>query len=309
MSKRSISPSILDSGTSKNDSITTEPVAIPSKRFKALDNIGNDFEENNTHHHQDNHADRSLLKQSNNNAIEGELTKFINQLLIVKSNVDTTLPRLFTRHQLYVVTDEDNNGIAALDATNIDRTIDRLFKSGHFVGLSVGAEEEEQAIMRSTDFNQLIQKACSRPSTSADCREALESLGKAATSGALFECLLNEQTLRRYLKNADEQLSLLVASGFLVTMGSDTYGLSIPNIGRFAVQLRNGRRELAQWLRRRRYRQAPMDQVVGKQLRRATLIQNQYLVWDMLGADQIEKFNTASGLFIRLTDKGERLCK
>lgn len=81
-------------------------------------------------------------------------------------------------------------------------------------------------------------------------------LSQVASQGLLFEGYIDKHAINHHLKIKDTQLSLLVTAGFLVTLDANRCALTVPNMGRFAIQLRNGRRELAQWLRRRRYRQA-----------------------------------------------------
>ncbi|RKP26937.1 hypothetical protein SYNPS1DRAFT_27387 [Syncephalis pseudoplumigaleata] len=286
----------------------------------------------------DNGDGRPKRSKTADNSVEDGLTTAIDLLLDNRisphatanaRNAAASLPRLFTQHQLYIAIHE-GEATPTIDATDIDRTVDRLCRRGHFVRLSVGAnnddDDDDQVLMRLVDFDATVQAACRKSSTSDDCRATLASM---AGSGLLFEGHVDVHALQRHhsqpLRIADDQLGQLVAVGFLVTLDAHRHALTIPTMGRFAIQLRNGRRELAQWLRRRRNQQAPMKQVIEKRLRRATFIHNQFLVWDMLGNDQLTKyvldmaahslahcrarFDTASGWFLRLTDKGSRLCR
>ncbi|KAI8049089.1 hypothetical protein BDF22DRAFT_746486 [Syncephalis plumigaleata] len=274
---------------------TEQAIEDHSKRFKSTDitvehqsqnnNNDNDNDNNGKRHHDPN-SHVSLVRQCDNTEIEGELAGTIDLIL---------------SHPSGELQEESD-----IDATDIDRTI-----RWTFIRLNVGADHanDDQVMMRFVDFTATIQRAIRRSGTSNDCQIALDMLNRAASQGLLFEGYIDEHIIHHHLKITDTQLSLLVTAGFLVTLDASRHALTVPNMGRFAIQLRNGRRELAQWLRRRRYRQAPFKQVLEKQLRRATLISNQYLVWSMLGNDQIAKFNTASGWFLRLTDKGDRLCQ
>ncbi|RKP07270.1 serine-threonine protein kinase 19 [Thamnocephalis sphaerospora] len=226
------------------------------------------------------------------------------------------LPRVFLRHQLYV------HNVA--DARTVNVTMDRLCNRGHLLCFPIGdAGFDDMAMMRSTDYAQLLanasaQAAVSMPASSGDnvfCR-----LEHAVRDGAFTSVQIAAADLHRQLGASDDdaapasgcsvmlddQLTKLVAAGFLVTLGPTTYALAAPGLGRLALQLTRGRRELLQWLRRRRYKEAPLRQAEEKRMRFATLLDNRYIVCDLIGSGMVERFHTTSGWFLRLSSKGER---
>ncbi|CAB75777.1 Serine/threonine-protein kinase mug51 [Schizosaccharomyces pombe] len=126
--------------------------------------------------------------------------------------------------------------------------------------------------------------------------------------------LLIENPLPSYtseeLKFNWEERRLLISMGFLILAGTDSYGISLPNLGIFTHILRNSRNDLSNYLKKRPYREVIESSLYNRNVSVACKKKNEaFFGWkfrlcDAIGAGLVDSFMTTCGRAFRLTKKG-----
>ncbi|CAL8099942.1 unnamed protein product [Calicophoron daubneyi] len=107
-----------------------------------------------------------------------------------------------------------------------------------------------------------------------------------------------KQTLSNYF--TDKEISLLVQCGALTIRSPGCWWISAPSAGRFLTAYRNGQDAILRILRRKRFKELLLSDIVNRDLGKKIVLGASYHVLAHIGAGTLISVPTSSGPLVRL---------
>ncbi|CAO0799116.1 unnamed protein product [Mucor circinelloides] len=218
---------------------------------------------------------------------------------LIKINPRSSIPICFV-HQIYSILPNNN--------TVTDRELQQAFTSGSWRKFHIiGALDDEYVLMKTADYRNMIDHAKQQCPLEVD-NSIYDKFKDIVTCDEKFnQVSVTKQALMEACHFNEPNISQLVSSGLLIPhhIQMDVYWFSIHNQGSFMSSLSNGRLQILRILKRRSTKDIMEKLLKQKKLNKSSF-SIEFLLHDLIGSGRVERFTTAMGDLIRLTNKGEK---
>ncbi|XP_063095238.1 inactive serine/threonine-protein kinase 19 isoform X2 [Cavia porcellus] len=150
---------------------------------------------------------------------------------------------------------------------------------------------------RTAADRQLVLKAC-------DGRPCVVAVQKFLTS-VLPTCgdlSFQQDQMMKTFGFRDSEITQLVNAGVLTVRDAGSWWLAVPGAGRFIKYFVKGRQAVLGMVRRAKYRELHLSELLGRRAPAAVRLGLAYHVHDLIGAQLVDCISTTSGTLLRLPE-------
>ncbi|KAI8643894.1 serine-threonine protein kinase 19-domain-containing protein [Parasitella parasitica] len=218
---------------------------------------------------------------------------------LIKINPKSTIPACFI-HQIYSILPNRN--------TLTDRELQKAFVDGSWRKFHIiGALDDEYILMKTLDYCNMIDHAKQKCAIEGDVSIYDKFKHAIMHDSGYNQVSITKETLVESCHFSEQNISQLVASGLLIPhhIQMGVFWFSVHNQGSFMSSLSNGRLQILRILKRRSTKDIMEKLLKQKKLNKSSFGM-EFLMHDLIGSGRVERFATAMGDLIRLTNKGEK---
>ncbi|ORX81143.1 hypothetical protein K493DRAFT_412032 [Basidiobolus meristosporus CBS 931.73] len=197
-------------------------------------------------------------------------------------------------HQLYSI---------VTNPTAIDKEIVQLCQEGKLRKLKIGDFQDEYGLMVMSDYIQEINKVKENLAASLKPVEFLDRFCKLILGVKCMDVSITRNGLTEYMEASEEDVTELIAAGFLTIGNANTFHFCVRNAGLFISNFTKGRKEIMRSLKRRKYKELLEKQLEARKIL-GTEFSVKFHLLDLIGSGRCESIGTTSGELIKLTKKG-----
>uniref|UniRef100_A0A5K3FBF8 Serine/threonine-protein kinase 19 n=1 Tax=Mesocestoides corti TaxID=53468 RepID=A0A5K3FBF8_MESCO len=168
-----------------------------------------------------------------------------------------------------------------------------LQSSSKYQLLNLFDDEFSIAIVREDDFVKCFESVCSNS-------ENTELIDRFITYLRATHPYLHVEGLSIRASFSDKEISALIHLGALLIKSSDSWWIGFPQLGRFRTAYRSCLQEFKGSLRRARFQELLLCDLLRRKWRQKANLGPLYFVIDQIGAGTITCHETSSGQLIRL---------
>ncbi|KAM6182390.1 inactive serine/threonine-protein kinase 19 [Erethizon dorsatum] len=201
---------------------------------------------------------------------------------------EDALPPIALRSQVYSLVP---------DRTVADRQLKELQEQGEIRIVQLGFDSDAHGIIFTEDYRTRVLKACdSRP-----CAGAVQKF-LASVLPACGDLSFQQDQMMQTFGFTDSEITHLVNAGVLTVRDAGSWWLAVPGAGRFVKCFVKGRRAVLGMVRKARYRELLLSELLGRRAPAAVRLGLAYHVHDLIGAQLVDCISTTSGALLRLPE-------
>lgn len=201
---------------------------------------------------------------------------------------EDALPPIVLRSQVYSLVP---------DRTAADRQLRELQEQGEIRVVQLGFDLDAHGIIFTEDYRTRVLKAC-------DGRPCVVAVQKFLTS-VLPTCgdlSFQQDQMMKTFGFRDSEITQLVNAGVLTVRDAGSWWLAVPGAGRFIKYFVKGRQAVLGMVRRAKYRELHLSELLGRRAPAAVRLGLAYHVHDLIGAQLVDCISTTSGTLLRLPE-------
>ncbi|XP_039632185.1 serine/threonine-protein kinase 19-like [Polypterus senegalus] len=199
-----------------------------------------------------------------------------------------TLPPIILKHQLYSLTK---------DRTLVDRQVSELKDKGEILIFQMGFDPESFAIVFTEDYKAKALAAESGQQTFGTVQKFFDTVLKSCS-----DLSFNKEKMLKEFLFRDHEITQLVKSGVLTVRDAGSWWLAIPNSGRFAKYLIQGRKAVLGMIKKTKYNEVLRRDLEGRKMTSQVKLGIHYHIHDLIGAELVDCIPTTTGTLLRVAD-------
>ncbi|XP_038197817.1 serine/threonine-protein kinase 19 isoform X1 [Arvicola amphibius] len=201
---------------------------------------------------------------------------------------EDALPPIALRSQVYSLVP---------DRTVADLQLKELQERGEIKIIQLGFDLDAHGIVFTEDYKTRVLKACDgRP-----CAAAVQKF-LASVLPACGDLSLQQDQMTQTYGFRDSEITHLVNAGVLTVRDAGSWWLAVPGAGRFIKCFVKGRQTVLSMVRKAKYRELLLSELLGRRPPSAVRLGLAYHVHDLIGAQLVDCVPTSSGTLLRLPD-------
>ncbi|XP_059137267.1 serine/threonine-protein kinase 19 isoform X2 [Peromyscus eremicus] len=200
---------------------------------------------------------------------------------------EDALPPIALRSQVYSLLP---------DRTVADLQLE-LQERGEIKVIQLGFDLDAHGIIFTEDYRTRVLKACDgRP-----CAAAVQKF-LASVLPACGDLSFQQDQMTQTYGFRDPEITHLVNAGVLTVRDAGSWWLAVPGAGRFIKCFVKGRQAVLSMVRKAKYRELLLSELLGRRPPSAVRLGLAYHVHDLIGAQLVDCVPTSSGTLLRLPD-------
>uniref|UniRef100_A0A8C8TNA6 Serine/threonine kinase 19 n=1 Tax=Peromyscus maniculatus bairdii TaxID=230844 RepID=A0A8C8TNA6_PERMB len=201
---------------------------------------------------------------------------------------EDALPPIALRSQVYSLLP---------DRTVADLQLKELQERGEIKVIQLGFDLDAHGIIFTEDYRTRVLKACDgRP-----CAGAVQKF-LASVLPASGDLSFQQDQMTQTYGFRDPEITHLVNAGVLTVRDAGSWWLAVPGAGRFIKCFVKGRQAVLSMVRKAKYRELLLSELLGRRPPSAVRLGLAYHVHDLIGAQLVDCVPTSSGTLLRLPD-------
>uniref|UniRef100_A0A2K6F9V4 Serine/threonine kinase 19 n=1 Tax=Propithecus coquereli TaxID=379532 RepID=A0A2K6F9V4_PROCO len=205
---------------------------------------------------------------------------------------EDALPPIVLRSQVYSLVP---------DRTVADRQLKELQEQGEIRIIQLGFDLDAHGIIFTEDYRTrvgvTVLKAC-------DGRPYAGAVQKFLTLvlPACGDLSFQQDQMTQTFGFRDSEITHLVNAGVFNVRDAGSWWLAVPGAGRFIKYFVKGRRAVLGMVRKAKYRELLLSELLGRRAPAAVRLGLSYHVHDLIGAQLVDRISTTSGTLLRLPE-------
>lgn len=172
-----------------------------------------------------------------------------------------------------------------------------LQERGEIKVIQLGFDLDAHGIIFTEDYRTRVLKACDgRP-----CAGAVQKF-LASVLPASGDLSFQQDQMTQTYGFRDPEITHLVNAGVLTVRDAGSWWLAVPGAGRFIKCFVKGRQAVLSMVRKAKYRELLLSELLGRRPPSAVRLGLAYHVHDLIGAQLVDCVPTSSGTLLRLPD-------
>ncbi|XP_058410703.1 serine/threonine-protein kinase 19 isoform X1 [Diceros bicornis minor] len=188
----------------------------------------------------------------------------------------------------------------ALPRSPIAQTLSRqkeLQEQGEIRIIQLGFDLDAHGIIFTEDYRTRVLKACDGRSYAAAVQKFL-----ASVLPACGDLSFQQDQMTQTFGFRDPEITQLVNAGVLTVRDAGSWWLAVPGAGRFIKYFVKGRQAVLGMVRKAKYRELLLSELLGRRAPAAVRLGLAYHVHDLIGAQLVDCVSTTSGTLLRLPE-------
>uniref|UniRef100_A0A8C5P0X9 Serine/threonine kinase 19 n=1 Tax=Jaculus jaculus TaxID=51337 RepID=A0A8C5P0X9_JACJA len=199
---------------------------------------------------------------------------------------EDTLPPIVLRSQVYSLLP---------DRTVADRQLKALQERGEVRAIQLGFDSDSHGVVFTEDYTVL--KACAGRPYAGAVQKFL-----AAVLPACGDLSFQQDQMTQTFGFKDPEITHLISAGVLTVRDAGSWWLAVPGAGRFIKCFIKGRQAVLGMIRKAKYRELLLSELLGRRPPSAVRLGLAYHVHDLIGAQLVDCVSTTSGTLLRLPE-------
>ncbi|XP_028911225.1 serine/threonine-protein kinase 19 [Ornithorhynchus anatinus] len=202
---------------------------------------------------------------------------------------EDALPPLVLKTQIYSLVP---------DRTAADRQLNELREQGEVRLFQLGFDADAQGVIFTEDFKTKALAASGGRRCEGTVRRFLDSVLPACG-----DLSFQQEQMAQTFGFRDQEITQLVNAGILTVRDAGSWWLAVPGAGRFVKVFVKGRQAVLGMIRKARYRQLLLAEVLSRRRAPAAVpLGLAYHIHDLIGAQLVDCVPTTSGTLLRLPE-------
>ncbi|XP_058933478.1 inactive serine/threonine-protein kinase 19 isoform X2 [Kogia breviceps] len=201
---------------------------------------------------------------------------------------EDALPPIALRSQVYSLVP---------DRTVADRQLKALQEQGEIRIIQLGFDLDAQGIIFTEDYRTRVLKACDGRPYAGAVQKFLASVLPACS-----DLSFQQDQMTQTFGFRDPEITQLVNAGVLTVRDAGSWWLAVPGAGRFIKYFVKGRQAVLGMVRKAKYRELLLSELLGRRAPAAARLGLTYHVHDLIGAQLVDCVSTTSGTLLRLPE-------
>ncbi|XP_039738911.1 winged helix repair factor 1 isoform X6 [Pteropus medius] len=182
------------------------------------------------------------------------------------------------------------------DRTAADRQL-ALQEQGEIRIIQLGFDLDAHGIIFTEDYKNRVLKACDGRSYAGAVQKFL-----ASVLPACGDLSFQQDQMTQTFGFRDTEITQLVNAGVLTVRDAGSWWLAVPGAGRFIKYFVKGRQAVLGMVRKAKYRELLLSELLGRRAPAAVRLGLAYHVHDLIGAQLVDCVSTTSGTLLRLPE-------
>ena len=215
------------------------------------------------------------------------------------------LPPIIHQHQIYSMIQ---------NKTAVDREIESLRASNKVRLFKADSNLEDISICSTDDFKNHIKTHV----LNFNDKTVKEIISHSKTSQSEFKCLIEkfqneilnefkelsitEFELKKNYHLTESEITVLIQIGLLTIKNPSSWWFAIPFVGTFRKNLTDARKSLLNVLKKKKYKEASLEELYKRDVKKINQIGLIYLISDLIGKEEICKMDSPMGFIIKLNE-------
>ncbi|XP_051852217.1 serine/threonine-protein kinase 19 isoform X3 [Antechinus flavipes] len=183
------------------------------------------------------------------------------------------------------------------DRTVADRQLRELREQGEIRVIQLGFDCDAQGIVFTEDFKAKALESCRGCPFEGTVQKFL-----ALVLPACGDLSFQQNQMIQTFGFRDCEITQLVNAGILTVRDAGSWWLSVPGAGRFVKYFVKGRRAVLGMVRKSKYRELSLSELLGRQAPLSVRLGLPYHVHDLIGGQLLDIVPTTSGTLLRLPE-------
>lgn len=201
---------------------------------------------------------------------------------------EDALPPIALRSQVYSLVP---------DRTAADRQLKALQEQGEIRVIQLGFDLDAHGIIFTEDYRTRVLKVCDGRSYAGAVQKFL-----ASVLPACGDLSFQQDQMTQTFGFRDTEITQLVNAGVLTVRDAGSWWLAVPGAGRFIKCFVKGRQAVLGMVRKAKYRELLLSELLGRRPPAAVRLGLAYHVHDLIGAQLVDCVSTTSGTLLRLPE-------
>ncbi|XP_023378864.1 serine/threonine-protein kinase 19 isoform X3 [Pteropus vampyrus] len=218
---------------------------------------------------------------------------------------EDALPPIALKSQVYSLvpdrTAADRQLVRGASATDRSRTQNpqskALQEQGEIRIIQLGFDLDAHGIIFTEDYKNRVLKACDGRSYAGAVQKFL-----ASVLPACGDLSFQQDQMTQTFGFRDTEITQLVNAGVLTVRDAGSWWLAVPGAGRFIKYFVKGRQAVLGMVRKAKYRELLLSELLGRRAPAAVRLGLAYHVHDLIGAQLVDCVSTTSGTLLRLPE-------
>ncbi|XP_014638432.1 PREDICTED: serine/threonine-protein kinase 19 isoform X3 [Ceratotherium simum simum] len=172
-----------------------------------------------------------------------------------------------------------------------------LQEQGEIKIIQLGFDLDAHGIIFTEDYRTRVLKACDGRSYAAAVQKFL-----ASVLPACGDLSFQQDQMTQTFGFRDPEITQLVNAGVLTVRDAGSWWLAVPGAGRFIKYFVKGRQAVLGMVRKAKYRELLLSELLGRRAPAAVRLGLAYHVHDLIGAQLVDCVSTTSGTLLRLPE-------
>ncbi|XP_058410704.1 serine/threonine-protein kinase 19 isoform X2 [Diceros bicornis minor] len=177
------------------------------------------------------------------------------------------------------------------------RSQKELQEQGEIRIIQLGFDLDAHGIIFTEDYRTRVLKACDGRSYAAAVQKFL-----ASVLPACGDLSFQQDQMTQTFGFRDPEITQLVNAGVLTVRDAGSWWLAVPGAGRFIKYFVKGRQAVLGMVRKAKYRELLLSELLGRRAPAAVRLGLAYHVHDLIGAQLVDCVSTTSGTLLRLPE-------
>ncbi|XP_044773530.1 serine/threonine-protein kinase 19 isoform X1 [Neomonachus schauinslandi] len=234
--------------------------------------------------------------------------------LFPRSLFEDALPPIALRSQVYSLVPDRTaadrqlvSGVGATDGSRFpaSRALPRvpitqtkaLQEQGEIRIIQLGFDLDAHGIIFTEDYRTRVLKACDGRPYAGAVQKFL-----ASVLPACGDLSFQQDQMTQTFGFRDPEITQLVNAGVLTVRDAGSWWLAVPGAGRFIKYFVKGRQAVLGMVRKAKYRELLLSELLGRRAPAAVRLGLTYHVHDLIGAQLVDCVSTTSGTLLRLPE-------
>ncbi|XP_073080701.1 superkiller complex protein 2 isoform X5 [Manis javanica] len=201
---------------------------------------------------------------------------------------EDALPPIALRSQVYSLLP---------DRTVADRQLKELQEQGEVRIIQLGFDLDAHGIIFTEDYRTRVLRACDGRPYAGAVQKFL-----ASVLPACGDLSFQQDQMTQTFGFKDPEITQLVNAGVLTVRDAGSWWLAVPGAGRFIKYFVKGRQAVLGMVRKAKYRELLLSELLGRRAPAAVRLGLAYHVHDLIGAQLVDCVSTTSGTLLRLPE-------
>ncbi|XP_068414667.1 inactive serine/threonine-protein kinase 19 isoform X1 [Eschrichtius robustus] len=172
-----------------------------------------------------------------------------------------------------------------------------LQEQGEIRIIQLGFDLDAQGIIFTEDYRTRVLKACDGRPYAGAVQKFLASVLPACS-----DLSFQQDQMTQTFGFRDPEITQLVNAGVLTVRDAGSWWLAVPGAGRFIKYFVKGRQAVLGMVRKAKYRELLLSELLGRRAPAAARLGLAYHVHDLIGAQLVDCVSTTSGTLLRLPE-------